>query len=37
LRGASTDNVHWLWLMIAYLILGFFAWRLNKGIINKYG
>ena len=33
----TIDNVHWLWLAIAYLILGFFAWRLNKCIMNKYG
>ncbi len=26
----TIDNVHWLWLVIAYLILGFFAWQLNK-------
>ncbi len=32
----TIENVHWLWLVIAYLILGFFAWQLNKGIINKY-
>ncbi|MBZ9577498.1 ComEC/Rec2 family competence protein [Patescibacteria group bacterium] len=24
------ENVHWLWLIISYLILGFLAWRLNK-------
>lgn len=26
----TIDNVHWLWLIIAYLILGFFAWYLKK-------
>lgn len=31
------ENVHWLWLIISYLILGFIAWQLNKGIMNKYG
>ena len=24
------ENVHWLWLIISYLILGFIAWQLNK-------
>ncbi len=23
-------NVHWIWLVISYLILGFLTWRLNK-------
>ena len=26
----TIENVHWLWLIILYLILGFIAWRLNK-------
>lgn len=26
----SIENVHWLWLVIAYLILGFFVWQLKR-------
>jgi len=26
----TIDNVHWLWLVIAYLILGLIAWRLKN-------
>ena len=26
----TLENIHWLWLIIAYLILGYFAWRLNE-------
>ena len=28
----SIGKVHWLWLIVAYLILGFVTWRLNKRI-----
>jgi len=26
----TIENVHWFWLIISYLILGFLTWRLNK-------
>jgi len=26
----SIENIHWLWLLISYLALGFLTWRLNK-------
>jgi len=26
----SFEDVHWIWLVISYLVLGFIAWRLNK-------
>lgn len=26
----TIDNIHWLWLIISYLILGLLAWKLNK-------
>ena len=26
----TIENIHWLWLIIIYLILGFITWRLNK-------
>jgi len=26
----TIENVHWLWLSLSYLILGFIAWQLNK-------
>lgn len=26
----TIENVHWLWLIISYLILGYLAWWLNK-------
>jgi len=30
LAALFLQNVHWAWLMIAYLILGLFVWRLNE-------
>jgi competence protein ComEC len=26
----ALENVHWFWLIISYLILGYFAWRLQE-------
>lgn len=26
----SIENLHWVWLIFAYLILGYIAWRLNQ-------
>ncbi len=26
----TIENLHWIWLIIAYLILGYITWRLNK-------
>jgi len=26
----ALENIHWLWLLIAYLILGYFTWRLQE-------
>jgi len=30
------ENVHWLWLIISYLILGLITWRLNKSQKLKF-
>ena len=30
LASLTIKNLHWFWLLIAYLILGFFTWQINK-------
>jgi competence protein ComEC len=32
----SFGNIHWFWLFISYLILGGWAWRLNKKVRLKF-
>lgn len=30
------ENIHWFWLVVSYLILGFFAWQLTKRARLKF-
>lgn len=30
LSSVTLKNVHWIWVLISYLILGFFVWQLEK-------
>ena len=32
----SVENLHWIWLVISYLILGFIVWRLQKKVKLKF-
>jgi len=32
----ALENVHWFWLIISYLILGYFVWRIQEGQKLKF-
>jgi len=36
LASLTIENLHWVWLVIVYLILGFIAWRLNQNQKLKF-
>ncbi|MDI6602670.1 MAG: ComEC/Rec2 family competence protein [Patescibacteria group bacterium] len=36
LASLTIENLHWIWLIISYLILGFITWRLQKSQKLKF-